>query len=300
MRGLFRISFAVMLVIALAAGTACAPKAQETKLTPTITPPAIKTAGTLVAGVDLEHPPYAGKDDGQEAGLDVDVAAAVAAKLGLTLKTVQVAPSEAATALADGTCDIVLSLPLDESSVLGATLAGTYASSGPTFFVMPESPAGSAEASASGESSSAPVADLTVSSVARMKVGAQQASASFWLLDYQLGEGAVRSYPTLRDAFKALAAGEVDVVAADALTGAYIARDFPGAVFAGQATQATLLGVGVSPENTELATAVREALDTLAADGVLDQIRATWVGDLPELDTIVSGAGASGEATEAP
>jgi len=281
MRGLMRFSLAIALVVALAGTAACTPPAEEPALQPTVTPPAIATAGTLVAGVDLETPPYAGEDDGREAGLDIDVASAVAAKLGLALETVQVAPSEAATALADGTADIVLSMPLDEASVLGATLAGTYASSGPAFFTL------SSEASGSVESSPAAMPDeITLSDVTRMKVGAQEGSASFWLLDYELGEGGVQSFPTLRAAFEALATGEIDVVAGDAFTAAYIARDFPGAAYAGQPTQATLLGIGVATENTALSDAVRTALDTLAADGVLDQIRSTWVGDLPELDTV--------------
>jgi len=281
MRGLMRFSLAITLVVALTALVACTPPAEEPALEPTVTPPAIATAGTLVAGVDLETPPYAGEDDGRTAGLDIDVAAAVAAKLGLALETVQVAPSEAATALADGTVDMVLSMPLDEASVLGAALAGTYASSGPAFFTMSSESSGSAEASPTTT-----IDEITLSDVTRMKVGAQEGSASFWLLDYELGKGGVQPYPTLREAFEALAAGEIDVVAGDAFTSAYIARDFPGVVFAGQPTQATALGIGVASENTALSDAVRTALDTLAADGVLDQIRATWVGDLPELDTV--------------
>ena len=296
MRGLMRTTLAIALAIALSGVVACTPAAEEPALKPAISPPAIATAGTLVAGVDLETPPYAGEDDGREAGLDIDVASAVAAKLGLALKTVQVAPSEAATALAEGTCDIVLSMPLDETSVLGATIAGTYASTGPAFFTMSAEASGSAETSTATDTAVA-ADELALSDVSRMKVGAQQDSASFWLLDYELGKGGVQPFPTLRAAFEALAAGQIDVVAGDALTGAYIARDFPGAAFTGQPTQATLLGIGVVAENAGLSEAVRGALDTLAADGVLDQIRATWVGDLSELDTV---GGITGGETTAP
>lgn len=297
MRFMKRSALALVLAGMLAIPAGCTPPAEEAALKPTIAPPAIATAGTLVAGVDFEVPPYAGKDDGREAGLDIDVASAVAAKLGLTLKTVQVAPSEAATALADGTVDIVLSMPLDETSVLGATVAGTYAASGPAFFAVSSDASGSAEASGSAGSSEPPV-ELTISTIARKKVGAQQGSASFWLLDYELGAGAVQSFPTLREAFDALAAGTIDVVAADAFTGAYIARDYPGVAFAGQPTQATLLGIGVKAENSELSSAVRDALDTLASDGVLDQIRTTWTGELPQLETAAGEP--SAETTEAP
>ena len=291
MRGFMRFTTAIVLMFALAAMAACTPAAQETVVEPKLAPPAIATAGVLVAGVDFDVPPYAGKDDGRKAGLDIDVAAALAEQLGLSLETVQVAPSQAATALADGTADIVFSMPLDEASVLGATIVGTYVSSGPAFFVASDDASGSPEASASAQTSDGtdpvvPAELLTISSLGSLKVGAQQDSASFWLLDYELGEGAVEAYPTIRAAFDALAAGQIDVVASDALVGAYIARDFTGVRFAGQPTQATLLGVGAAVDNTELADMVRVALDKLAADGVLDAIRAKWVGELPELQTL--------------
>ncbi len=307
MRGLMRTTLAIALALALTALVACTPAEPEAALKPVVAPPAIATAGTLLAGVDLEVPPYAGEDDGRQAGLDIDVAAALAEQLGLSVKIVQVAPSQAATALADATADIVLSMPLDETSVLGATIAGTYASSGPAFFTLSAdasaSPGADASVDASAESSApvgtASIADeLTLADMTQLKVGAQQGSASFWLLDYELGKGGVQSFPTLRAAFDALAAGEIDVVAADALTGAYIARDYPDVTFAGQPTQASLLGIGVLAENTELASAVRSALDKLAADGVLDQIRAKWVGDLPQLETVVSDP--SVDATDTP
>lgn len=291
MRGFMRFGTAIVLVFALAAMAACAPAAQEAVMEPKLAPPAITTAGVLVAGVDFEVPPYAGKDDGRKAGMDIDVAAALAEQLGLSLETVQVAPSQAATALADGTADIVLSMPLDEASVLGATIAGTYASSGPAFFVASDDASGSPEATASADTSggtepAAAVEMLTLGSLGSLKVGAQQDSASFWLLEYELGEGTVEAFPTVRAAFDALAAGQVDVIASDALVGAYIARDFAGVRFAGQPTQATLLGVGAAVDNTELADMVQVALDKLAADGVLDAIRAKWVGELPQLVTL--------------
>lgn len=291
MRGFMRFGTAIVFVFALAAMAACAPAAQEAVMEPKLAPPAITTAGVLVAGVDFEVPPYAGKDDGRKAGMDIDVAAALAEQLGLSLETVQVAPSQAATALADGTADIVLSMPLDEASVLGATIAGTYASSGPAFFVASDDASGSPEATASADTSggtepAAAVEMLTLGSLGSLKVGAQQDSASFWLLEYELGEGTVEAFPTVRAAFDALAAGQVDVIASDALVGAYIARDFAGVRFAGQPTQATLLGVGAAVDNTELADMVQVALDKLAADGVLDAIRAKWVGELPQLVTL--------------
>jgi polar amino acid transport system substrate-binding protein len=91
------------------------------------------------------------------------------------------------------------------------------------------------------------------------------------------------AYPTLREVFEALRDGEVDAVACDAVVGAYLARDFPGVVFVEQYGPAAPVGVLVATDAQDLEVKVREALDSLAADGVLDAIRTKWVGGLPEL-----------------
>jgi len=51
--------------------------------------------------------------------------------------------------------------------------------------------------------------------------------------------------------------------------------------------------VTVASEATELEQAVRETLDTLAAEGVLDTILRKWVGELPRLEVPSSEATAT-------
>lgn len=267
------------MLVASVAGCGGRP-AEQPQLTPKIEPPAIAKAGTLRVGVDLRYPPFAGEDDGKRAGLDVDIAAAVAAELGLKLETVDVPASEQATAVAEGDVDIMMSVPFTEEAMATMTLAGTYATNGPAFFIASES------------TETVAAAEMTLADLAGKRVAAQQASPSYWTLEYELGEGGVTGYPTLREALQALAAGETDVVVGDAMIAAYILRDIEGVAYAGQLEPGTELGIGLDPGNTELETAVREALDTLAADGILETVRTKWVGDLPELE--------SGEATITP
>lgn len=273
MRALAKRLFTAILFAALLVGAGCSAGTDEptAELTAKIAPPAIGEAGVLRVGVDLEYPPFAGTDDGREAGIDIDVAAALAGELGLTLETVQVAQADVATALANGTVDVVMSVPLSEETVLDTMLSGIYLADGPALFAR------------SSAEDTGTVAELSIATLGRTSVGAQQGSVSFWLLEYELGEGEVVAFPTLRGAFEALSAGEVDVIGCDAIVGAYIARDFPGTGFAGVATEPTALGVAVASGNTDLDDAVRGALDALAARGVLDTIRFAWVGDLPEL-----------------
>jgi ABC-type amino acid transport substrate-binding protein len=78
------------------------------------------------------------------------------------------------------------------------------------------------------------------------------------------------------------------VVAADAAVGAYLARDFTGVTFVGQYAPAEPLGVLVMKDATDTETAIRDALDALASEGVLDAIRTKWVGSLPPLESAAS------------
>ncbi len=94
---------AVALVASVGMLSACKKKDTSSAIQPQVTPPAIKEAGTLRVGVDLAYPPFAGEDNGQKVGIDIDVASALAERLGLKVALVDVKASEAATALADGT-----------------------------------------------------------------------------------------------------------------------------------------------------------------------------------------------------
>ena len=279
----------ILAVAALAFATilasGCGTKSQ-TKIEPKVTPPAIKVAGSLRAGIDMTLPPFGGVDNGKQAGLDLDTAAALAEKLGLKLEVVSVPPSDAATALAQGKVDAVFSVPFSEESLTSVSLAGSYISDAPAFFIATDSTA-----------SVNPT--MTLDTLSASRVGAQKGSLAYWRLVSEFGSQSVKMYPTLRNAIVALSKGQVAVVAGDALVGAYIARDFPQVHFAGQLGSAIPVGVAVAPSNSKLGDSVRQALDSLAADGVLDAIRQKWVGGLPKL-TLPASADASGSAPTTP
>jgi ABC-type amino acid transport substrate-binding protein len=285
-----RLGIVALVTVALMAAAAVAlvgcSQPEEPAPQPKVSPPAIAEAGVLRAGVDLSRPPFAGEDGGQQAGIDIDVAAALAEKLGLTVEYDDVKPSEAATALADGTADVVFSVPLTGADVSRLTLAGTYLSDAPAAFVAAE-----------GTPSVEPT--LTLDTLPAEKIAVQTGSQAYWLIESEYGAESIEEFETLREALDALQKGEVGVAAGDAMIGAYIARDFPNVRFAGQLAPATPLSVAVSAENTALADTVREALDELAADNVLSSVRRKWVGDLPELSgpEAEEGSGQDAEAS---
>lgn len=276
-----RLIVAAVALLALVLVAGCA-REEPAKLDPKVAPPAIAAPGVLTVGVDLENPPLAGSEGGEVAGLDVDVAAALAERLGLTVEYVDVKPSDAATALAQGSVDIVMSVPSNDASLSAMALAGYYVTNGPALFVK-------TEGTASVEPS------LTIESDLAFPIAAQRGSESYWIIESEFGEDAVAPFDSLREALEALAAGEVSLTAGDLLVGSYIARDIPSVRVAGQCAPATPLAVAVRLDNGELEEAVRAALDELAVGGVFDTLRAKWVGDVPEL----AGPG-SGEETVTP
>lgn len=276
MARLLRIVIAVAAIMALVVVGGCGSKEPEA-LSPVVAAPAIGTDGVLKAGVDLTSPPFGGVDEGREAGIDVDVAAALAEKLGLELEIVDVKPSDVATALAAGEVDVVLSVPFADTAKSGITAAGTYLMDAPGFF-------------AATEGTAAVETTVTLDNLSAEKVAVQEGSPAYWALTYELGEGAIEKSPSLRAALTSLAEGKVPMVAGDALVGSYIARDIPGVRYAGQVSPAEPLAIAVSEQNTTLADAVRRALDELAADGVLSTIRNKWVGGLPALEGLDSTA----------
>lgn len=258
----------VALIAALVAVAGCQ-KPVEPKLEPKIAPPAISQAGVFKAGVDMSTPPFAGKD-GATAGIDVDIASAVAEKLGLKVELVDVKPSEAATALADGSVDAVLSVPMTGADLSNLSIAGAYISDVPALWVA-------------SDTTASITPSLTLDNMPVEPVAVQTSSEAFWVLESEFGTATISEFPSLREALDALDRGDVSLAAGDALIGAYIARDFPRVRYAGKLAAPLPLGIAVAAENTALSDAVRGALDDLAADGVLDNVRRKWVGDLPKL-----------------
>jgi len=261
-------------LLALVAG--CQNKPAEPALTPTIGPPAIKQAGVLRVAIDPTQPPFAGAVDGQTVGMDVDVAAAVAERLGLKLELVELGWKEIPKAVSNRAVDLGLgAIPITEAVLADVSVAGSYATDGIGLFAV--SATGTAEATA-------PLSPGDVAALLEdARVGCQTSSAAQWLLESEYWEGYAKTYDTLRAAFDALKAGEVQYVACDAFVGAYLARDYESVRFIGSLGGPTPLGALVAKDSSELEARVREVLDAMAADGTLAAIRAKWVGDLPDI-----------------
>jgi polar amino acid transport system substrate-binding protein len=265
-QGMKRRIFAVLSAVAMAlAVTGCTGVITTPTLTPTIAPPLIATEGVLKVALDLGYPPFAGSVKGQNVGLDVDVAAAVADQLGLKLEIVNATPSEAIGLVKDGSVDVMLGGLTVESAVASqVAFAGTYISDAPAVFAS------------TGVS-------VSVDALGTKRIAVQSGSLAYWFLLDKYGEAPLMQFASLDAALSAVQSGTADVAAGDALVGAYLLRGYPELSYVGQLGSAFPLGAGVSQAKPDLETQIRAVLDKLSSQGVLETIRHKWIGDLPPL-----------------
>lgn len=236
------------------------------ELTPAVGDDALVQAGTLTVGIKTtESAPLAMTlSDGSQAGIDIDLAYALADELGLS-SVEFVSVSTASSGLEAGECDVVMGVEVDEDS--GVTVLGDYAQSAIGVFT-------------SSEGGTVPIDAAALSGAT---VGMQASSVSQSVLeDYDLSV-TEQTYVNLNEAFSALDEGVVDYVVCDAYAGAYLATMYDGIGFAGTLDSPVSVGVAVSSEASELSSAVSSALSEVLTNGVADLARARWVEDLPAL-----------------
>ena len=260
----------------------CAGSIAVTPMKPKVAPPVVARAGELTVAVDMSYPPFASKSGQDRVGWDIDVAAALADRLGLKLVLVDAKPEAAAKLLTARKADMVLGdLTIARALDLDVAFAGSYTSDAPAIF-------------ASKGATPSPDA------LGGKRIAVQKGSEAYWQLADTYGEPALTIYPSLREAISAVAEGQADVAAGDAIVGGYMLHDFPKVAFAGQLAVATPVGVGVSRSTPKLEEAVRRALDEMSAQGILSTLRRKWVGDLPQLKSPGAEASSSVVATSAP
>lgn len=245
-------------------------EARRATLSPVVTSDVLREANTLTVGIlTSETAPLAlTSASGEQAGIDIDLAYALADELGLgAVKFVAV--DDVSRALAES-CDVVMGA--DATNAGGATVVGGYVQSATALFTKGEV-----------------TAPIDASTLAGAVVGVQGGSVSEGLLaEYATGATA-STFANLNEAFDALEDGTVSYVLCDAYAGAYLATAYPGTVFAGTLDEPVPVGVAVGAG--ELQAAVQTALDAVQAGGVGDIVRSRWVGALPSLssETRVTG-----------
>lgn len=231
--------------------------AHKNALRSTLSVPTISQAGTLKVGYMEKAgvPQYEGDENGEPTGLDIDVAAAVADELGLSLELV---PVTSAAAITTQSLDMVMGVT--EETAEGLTVVSSYLESGVALF-------------SKGDTEIESVQDLVGKTVGYVKGSTTEAIVTASNLQVQQ-----LTFTTLDDAFQGLQDGKVQYVAAPAYPGAALAVDYDDINYVCQLSAPEMVGIGVEPDNTKLIDAVEEALDNISDNGVLNIIDCRWMG----------------------
>ena len=213
-------------------------------------------AGKLTMSTNAAFPPYEmTTDSGDFEGIDIDVAAAVAEKLGLELQIDDMDFDAALLAAQNGKRDMFMAgVTVTDERLKVMDFSDTYAE-GIQSIIVPEG------------SDIANVDDLSGKAI-----GTQRGTTGYIYCTDDFGEDNVIAYDDGLTAVQALNNGQVDAVVIDNAPAKAFVEANPGLKILDTAYAQEDYAIGVAKGNTALLDAINGALEELEADGTLQAI----------------------------
>ncbi|MFR7451466.1 MAG: transporter substrate-binding domain-containing protein [Gemmiger sp.] len=217
--------------------------------------------GKLIMSTNAAFPPYEmTADDGSFEGIDVEIAGAIAEKLGLELQIDDMDFDAALLAAQTGKSDMVMAgVTVTEDRQTVMDFSDSYAT-GIQVVIVPE------------DSDIASIDDMTgkMIGVQRGTTGDQYCSAS--VEDGGFGEENVTRYDNGLTAVQALNNGQVDCVVIDNAPAQEFVAANPGLKILDTEYANEEYAIGVAKGNTQLLDAINTAIAELKADGTIQSI----------------------------
>ena len=217
--------------------------------------------GKLIMSTNAAFPPYEmTADDGNFEGIDVEIAGAIAEKLGLELQIDDMDFDAALLAAQTGKSDMVMAgVTVTEDRQTVMDFSDSYAA-GIQVVIVPE------------DSDIASIDDMTgkMIGVQRGTTGDQYCSAS--VEDGGFGEENVTRYDNGLTAVQALNNGQVDCVVIDNAPAQEFVAANPGLKILDTEYANEEYAIGVAKGNTQLLDAINTAIAELKADGTIQSI----------------------------
>ena len=208
----------------------------------------------LVMATNAEFPPYEFYEGQEIVGIDAEIAAAVAEKLGCELKIEDMAFDSIIAAVSSGKADFGLAgMTVTEKRLESVNFSDTYAHATQVVIV----PEGSAITG---------VADLD-----GKKVGVQLGTTGD-LYAGDIADATIERYNKGFEAVQALSQGKVDAVIIDNEPAKVFVAENEGLVLLDEAFTEEDYAMAIAKENTELLEKVNKALAELKEDGTLQAI----------------------------
>ena len=224
-------------------------------------------SGKLIMATNAQFPPYEMVADGDGVngtgfeGIDIEIAAAIAEKLGLELQVDDMDFDAALTAVQQGKCDLVLAgLTYTDERAQLMTFSDSYAQ-GVQAIIVKE---GSAIASPD---------DLANAGM----IGTQRGTTGYIYCTDDFGEDHVAAYDNGAAAVQALMNGQVDAVVIDKMPAETFAAENDGLKVLDTAYTTEDYCAAMNKDNEALTKEVNVVLAELKADGTLDQIVAKYI-----------------------
>ncbi len=216
--------------------------------------------GKLIMSTNAEFPPYEmTTDDGGFAGIDIEIAQAIADKLGLELVIDDMDFDGALLAVQQGKSDMVMAgVTVNEKRLKVMDFSDSYATGVQVVIVKEGS-------------------DVTMDNLGDKLIGTQRGTTGYIYASDSIenggyGEDHVVAYDSGITAVQALMNGQVDAVIIDNAPAQEFVKANPGlAILEGEWAMEDY-AIGFGKGNTELKDAVNKALSELIADGTVQKI----------------------------
>ena len=246
MKKLFAVLLSAMLLLAMAA---CGEQPQ--------TPDDTQEPAVLHMATEGTFPPYEYYDNGQLVGIDIEVAGAIAEKLGMKLETTDIAFDSIIPGVQAGKYDIGMAgVTVSEDRLQQVNFSDSYAT-GVQVVIVKEG----------GKVQS-------LDDMADAIIGTQSGTTGFIYASGDFGDDHVKSFTKTTDAVEALKNGQVDCVLLDNAPAEALVDANPDAGLSILETAYTVedYAIAINKDNNDLLTKVNAALAELKADGTLQGI----------------------------
>ncbi|MBR3966639.1 MAG: transporter substrate-binding domain-containing protein [Clostridia bacterium] len=219
---------------------------------------------TIVMATNAAFPPYEFYEGENIVGIDAEIAAAIAAKLGKTLVIEDMEFSSIITAVQSGSVDFGMAgMTITEDRLLEVDFSSSYANGVQVVIVK--------------EGSAITTVDDLFAEGATYKVGVQLGTTGDSYASGDFGTDRVTQYATGNEAVLALAGGDVDCVIIDNEPAkAYVAAN-EGLIILESTYADEDYAICVQKGNSELLAQIDAAILELTADGTIDGIVAKYI-----------------------
>lgn len=246
--------FVVMLMCLSFAG--CSSKETETKQ-------------TLVMATEATFQPYEYYDGDEIVGIDVEIAKAIAKKLGKELEVVDVEFDSIIPGVQAGKYDFgAAGMTVTEERMNEVNFTDSYAT-GVQVIIVKE------------DSEIKTIANVTDGTIKNLLVGTQAGTTGFlystWDIE-EVGLGTVKSFQKTTDAAQALENGQIDCIMLDNEPAKAIVANNGGLKILDSEYLSEDYAIAVGKENTELLNQMNAALKELIADGTVQNIIDKYIG----------------------